>query len=168
MFVWHLFVAVTSRFHIGTFTVASLKDILTLSFFAKKRNFTPPSLFNHLENSEYPQFCTFKLIFSQFGGCYSQNFCGLYYKHVTINNDNSSIVNKWSLKLIDDTRVIIYDRNGFIKKATDDENYNKDDLIKQTRPRQALGLQLSFWKSLNYIVDPEGCNLLMISNEELF
>jgi hypothetical protein len=44
--------------------------------------------------------------------------CGLYYKHVTIVNDNSSIINKRSFKLIDDARVIIYDRNRFIIRAT--------------------------------------------------
>ncbi len=39
---------------------------------------------------------------------------GLYYKHVTIVNDDSSVVNKQSFKLIDDARVVIYDRNRFI------------------------------------------------------
>ncbi len=38
--------------------------------------------------------------------------CGLYYKHVTIVNDDSSAVSKWSFKLIDDPRVIIYDLIG--------------------------------------------------------
>jgi hypothetical protein len=36
-----------------------------------------------------------------------------YYKHVTIVNDDPSIANKWSFKLIYDARVIIYDRNRF-------------------------------------------------------
>ncbi len=43
---------------------------------------------------------------------------GLYYKHVTIVNDDSSIVSKWSFKLIDDPRVIIYDHHRFIIQAT--------------------------------------------------
>jgi hypothetical protein len=43
---------------------------------------------------------------------------GLYYKNATIVNDDSSIVSKGSLKLIDDPRVIIYDHNKFIIKAT--------------------------------------------------
>jgi hypothetical protein len=43
----------------------------------------------------------------------------LYYKHMMIVNVNSSIVSKWSSKLIDDTRVIIYVRNMFIIQATD-------------------------------------------------
>ncbi len=42
---------------------------------------------------------------------------GLYYKHVTIVSDDSSISNKWSLKFIDDARVVIYDRNRFIIQA---------------------------------------------------
>ncbi len=33
-------------------------------------------------------------------------------------NDDSSIINKWSFKLIDDARVVIYDRNMFIIQAT--------------------------------------------------
>ncbi len=45
--------------------------------------------------------------------------CGLYYKHVTIVTDDSSIVNKWGFNLIDDARVVIYDLNRFIIQATD-------------------------------------------------
>ncbi len=43
---------------------------------------------------------------------------GLYYKHMTIVKYDSSVVSKWSFKLIDDTSVIIYDRNMFIIQAT--------------------------------------------------
>jgi hypothetical protein len=43
---------------------------------------------------------------------------GLYYKHVMIANDDSRVVSKWSFKLIDDLRVIIYDRHRFIIQAT--------------------------------------------------
>ncbi len=42
---------------------------------------------------------------------------GLCYKHVTILNDNSSIVNRWSFKVIDDARVLIYNRHMFIIQA---------------------------------------------------
>ena len=42
----------------------------------------------------------------------------LYYKHVTIVNDDSSIIIKLSFKLIDDPRVIIYDRKRFTIQAT--------------------------------------------------
>ncbi len=45
--------------------------------------------------------------------------CGLYYKHTMIVNDDSSIVSKWSSKLIDDARAVIYNRNMFIIQATD-------------------------------------------------
>ncbi len=46
---------------------------------------------------------------------------GLYYKHITIVNDDSSIVSKslhTVVSLIDDARVIINDRNVFIIQAT--------------------------------------------------
>jgi len=42
----------------------------------------------------------------------------MHYKHVTIVNDESSVINEWSFKIIDDTRVIIYDRNRFINQPT--------------------------------------------------
>ncbi len=41
----------------------------------------------------------------------------LYYKHVTIVNDDSSIVSKQSFKFIDNPRVV-YDRLRFIVQAT--------------------------------------------------
>ncbi len=44
--------------------------------------------------------------------------CGLYYKHVTLVNDASSDVIKWSFKLIDAARGIIYDRHMFIVQDT--------------------------------------------------
>ena len=43
---------------------------------------------------------------------------GLYYKHVTIVNDDSSVISKRSFKLIDDPRVIIFDLQRFIIQAT--------------------------------------------------
>jgi hypothetical protein len=43
---------------------------------------------------------------------------GLYYKHVTIVNDDSGFVSKWSFKLNDDPRVVIYDHHRFIIQAT--------------------------------------------------
>jgi len=43
---------------------------------------------------------------------------GLYYEHMTIINDDSSVVSKWSFKLIDDPRVVIYERHRFIIQAT--------------------------------------------------
>ncbi len=41
-------------------------------------------------------------------------FCGLYYKHITIVNDDSSIVNKFGASLTDAARVVIYDHHMFI------------------------------------------------------
>jgi hypothetical protein len=44
---------------------------------------------------------------------------GLCYKHVTIINDDSIVVSDRSFKLIDDPRVVIYDRHRFIIQATE-------------------------------------------------
>ncbi len=44
--------------------------------------------------------------------------CDLYYKFITIVNDDSNFVNKGWAPLTDDTRFIIYDRNMFIIQAT--------------------------------------------------
>ncbi len=43
---------------------------------------------------------------------------GLYYKHITTVDDDSSIINKLEASLTDDVRVIIYDRHMFIVQAT--------------------------------------------------
>jgi hypothetical protein len=43
---------------------------------------------------------------------------GLYYKPMMIVNDNSRVVNKLETSLIDDLRVITYDRHRFIIQAT--------------------------------------------------
>jgi hypothetical protein len=43
---------------------------------------------------------------------------GVYYKHMKIVNDDSSVVSKWSSEQIDVARVVIYDRNMFIIQAT--------------------------------------------------
>jgi hypothetical protein len=51
--------------------------------------------------------------------CSLITICGLYYKHVTILNDVSIVISKWSFKLIDDPRVIIYDCHWFIIQATE-------------------------------------------------
>jgi hypothetical protein len=51
--------------------------------------------------------------------CCEYNLCGLYYKHMTIINDESSIVNKLGASLTDDARVIIYDCHMFIVQAAD-------------------------------------------------
>ncbi len=48
--------------------------------------------------------------------------CGLYYKHVTIINYTSSVVNKHKTSLNDDTRVVIHDHHMFIVHATGEHN----------------------------------------------
>jgi hypothetical protein len=42
---------------------------------------------------------------------------GLYYKHATIVNDDSRVINMFEASLTDDTRVIIYNRHMFIVQA---------------------------------------------------
>jgi hypothetical protein len=44
--------------------------------------------------------------------------CGLYYKPMTIVNDDSRVVNKLEASLTDDARVIIYNHHIFIVQAT--------------------------------------------------
>ncbi len=44
--------------------------------------------------------------------------CGLYYKHITIVNNDSSIDNKFGASHTDEARVIIYDCHTFIVQAT--------------------------------------------------
>ena len=43
---------------------------------------------------------------------------GLYYKPMTIVNDDSRVINKLEISLNDDARVVIYDRHMFIVQAT--------------------------------------------------
>jgi len=44
---------------------------------------------------------------------------GLYYKPMTIINDDSRVVNKLEASLTDNARVVIYDRHMFIVQATE-------------------------------------------------
>ncbi len=44
-------------------------------------------------------------------------FCGLYYKHIMIINDDTSIINKFEASLTDEARVVIYDHHMFIVQA---------------------------------------------------
>ncbi len=43
--------------------------------------------------------------------------CGLYYKPLTIVNDEARIINKLDASLTDDITVVIYDRHMFIVQA---------------------------------------------------
>ncbi len=45
--------------------------------------------------------------------------CGLYYKHITIINYDSSIINKFAASLTDVARVVIYNHHMFTVHATD-------------------------------------------------
>ncbi len=47
-------------------------------------------------------------------GCVPVMTSGLYYKPMTIVNDDSRVINKLETSLTDDTRVIIYDCHMFI------------------------------------------------------
>ena len=44
--------------------------------------------------------------------------CGLYYKLMTIVNDDSKVINKLEASLTDDARVVIYDHHMFRVQAT--------------------------------------------------
>ncbi len=44
----------------------------------------------------------------------------MYYNHLMIVNDDSSVVGKGSFKTIDNPRVIFFDCHRFIIQATDD------------------------------------------------
>jgi hypothetical protein len=60
---------------------------------------------------------------------------GLEYKHVMIINDDSSIVIKFSFKLIDATRGILYDRHMFIVQATEQTGLNAATLLTTNKHR---------------------------------
>jgi hypothetical protein len=55
----------------------------------------------------FKKFCVAK-------ACLSLASCGLYYKPMTIVNDDSRVVNKLETSLTDDARVVIYDCQVFI------------------------------------------------------
>ncbi len=65
----------------------------------------------------------------------SRSTSGLYYKHTTIINYASSVVNKLEALLTEDARVVIYDLNVFIVQATDlgyntrTENYTLQNYV---------------------------------------
>ncbi len=52
---------------------------------------------------------------------------GLYYKRMTIVNDDSRVVNKLEASLIDDARVVIYNRHMFIVQATHGGRFQKNN-----------------------------------------
>ncbi len=50
--------------------------------------------------------------------CGKVKTCGLYYKLMTIVNDDSWVINRLEASLTDDARVSIYDCHMFIVQAT--------------------------------------------------
>jgi hypothetical protein len=53
-----------------------------------------------------------------------RDICGMYYKPITIVNDDSCIITKLETSLIDDATVIIYNCHMFIAQATGGRSYN--------------------------------------------
>ncbi len=49
-------------------------------------------------------------------------FSDLYYKHFTIVNYDSSIVNRFGASFTDDARGVIYDRHMFVVQATEGDH----------------------------------------------
>ncbi len=45
---------------------------------------------------------------------FANDTCGLYYKPMTLVNDDARVINKLEASLTDDARVIIYNRRMFI------------------------------------------------------
>jgi hypothetical protein len=62
--------------------------------------------------------CSFYQHYSK-GDIYVFLISGLHYKHTTIVNYTSSIINKLEAFLTDNARVIIYDCHVFIVQATE-------------------------------------------------
>ncbi len=55
---------------------------------------------------------------------------GMYYKPMTIVNDDSRVINKLETSLTDDARVVIYERHMFIVQATDWERNDEITTIR--------------------------------------
>jgi hypothetical protein len=60
-------------------------------------------------------------------------FCGLYYKHITIVNDDSSVISMCYSSLIDDARGIIYDCNLFMIQATSVRRACVESIVRKHR-----------------------------------
>jgi hypothetical protein len=54
---------------------------------------------------------------------------GLDYTHITIVNDDTSVVNKFEASLTDDARVIIYDRHMLIVQTKSEEDYSRSPFL---------------------------------------
>ncbi len=56
--------------------------------------------------------------------------CGLYYKPMTIINDDSWVINKLETSLTDDARVVIYNCHMFIVQATEVLIFKAEEILK--------------------------------------
>ncbi len=78
----------------------------------------------HIKNTNFNEMSmVWNLSFSTYAPCLMVSSVACTIKHMTIINDESSIVSKWSSKLIDDARVIIYDCYMVIIQVTDEHVY---------------------------------------------
>ncbi len=73
--------------------------------------------------------------------CQNSFHGAFYYKHVTIVNDDPSVVSNQSFKLIDDPRVVIYDCHRFIIQAT--------GYLKMMHKTYYLKLKYQKWQGLS-------------------
>ncbi len=85
---------------------------------------------------------------------------GLYYKHVMIVNDDSSVISKWSTKLIDNTWVINYDCNMFYKTGQ-----RKKWKIKRSWSNENIFEIINFQIEKKKIFDLKNCFFLVSCRE---
>ncbi len=81
--------------------------------------------------------------------------CGLYYKPITIINDDSSVVSELEASLIDDALVIIYDHHMFIVQANDVSAFmanllSRGSAVKMTPLKSFIVLALEDSAHLNW------------------
>ncbi len=76
--------------------------------------------------------------------------CGLYYKPMTIINEDSRVVNKLKTSLTDEARVVIYDRHIFIVQATDcfPEKSNNSNFIRLSNLDTFVSCVYFVWRLL--------------------
>ncbi len=73
----------------------------------------------------------------------------LYYKQMTIVNDDSSIISQWSCKLTDGTRVLNYNRNMFIAQATGGQGYSIISIFNYKQWKGIKCKQSTRWQHLS-------------------
>jgi hypothetical protein len=88
---------------------------------------------------------------------------GLDYKHVTVVNDDSSVINKFEASLTDDARVVIYDRHIFMVRPLYYKHHmgvNDASRIIIDNSRVTLQIVASFTDDSRSIIDD--CNMLIV------